>query len=256
MTDKLRQLTDEEKKTYEWQMWVRDFGELGQQKLSSTSVLVSRVGGLGSVVAYELAAAGIGKLVLAHRGNVRASDLNRQLLMTHASRGTPRVESAKRRLLELNPRLDIEIINANVSSENAGELVGKADVVVDCAPLFDERFAMQEAAIHQKKPIVECAMYDLEAHLFTVLPGESACLRCLYRETPPVWKREFPVFGAVSGTVGCMGAMEVIKLVAGFGETLSNRMLLADLRTMKFREIKIARRSDCETCHEFGRSTS
>ena len=102
------ELTPEEKATYEWQMWVPDFGEAGQRTLKSSAALVSRCGGLGSVVAYELAAAGIGKLVLAHGGNVKPSDLNRQLLMTHDWLGKPRVESARRRLLELNPRLEIE----------------------------------------------------------------------------------------------------------------------------------------------------
>ena len=112
-------LNDEEKATYEWQIWVDDFREAGQEKLKGSSVLVSRVGGLGSVVAYELAAAGVGKLVLAHAGNVKHSDLNRQLLMTHDWLGKPRVESAERRLKELNPRLDIVAVGENVSEENA-----------------------------------------------------------------------------------------------------------------------------------------
>ena len=90
-------LTEEEKATYEWQMWVPDFGQAGQEKLKAATVLISRVGGLGSVVAYELAAAGVGRMILAHAGNVRPSDLNRQLLMTHASLGQPRVASARRR---------------------------------------------------------------------------------------------------------------------------------------------------------------
>ena len=101
-------LSDEERATYEWQMWVPDFGESGQEKLKGATVLVLRIGGLGSVVAYELAAAGVGRLILAHVGNIRPSDLNRQLLMTYAGLGQPRVEVARRRLLDLNPRLRIE----------------------------------------------------------------------------------------------------------------------------------------------------
>ena len=130
------ELTQEEKATYEWQIWEKDFGEEGQKKLKASAALVSRVGGLGSPVAYELAAAGIGKLILAHGGNVKHSDLNRQLLMTHDWLGKPRVESAKRRLLELNPRLEIEIVPENISEDNAADLVGKADIVFDCAPLL------------------------------------------------------------------------------------------------------------------------
>jgi len=100
-------LTDEEKAVFEWQMWIPDLGQQGQQRLKDASVMISRVGGVGSVVAYELAAAGVGKLVLAHAGNVKPSDLNRQLLMTHDWIGKPRIESIRRRLLDLNPRLEI-----------------------------------------------------------------------------------------------------------------------------------------------------
>ena len=120
-------LTPEERATYEWQMWVEDFGETGQEKLKSASVMISRVGGLGSVVAYELAAAGVGRMVLAHGGDVRPSDLNRQLLMTHDWIGKPRIESITRRLLDLNPRLEIDAHGENVNLDNAGALVANAE---------------------------------------------------------------------------------------------------------------------------------
>lgn len=246
MTDK--QLTDEERSVYEWQMWVPDCGELGQQKLKNASVMISRVGGVGSVVAYELAAAGVGKLVLAHAGNIKPSDLNRQLLMTHEKIGTPRIDSIKRRLLDLNPRLEIVAVGENVSEENAAELVDQCDLVVDCAPLFPERFAMNRQAVIQNKPLVECAMYELEAHITTVIPGKSPCLQCIWPENPPTWKRQFPVFGAVSGTVACMGAMEAIKLIAGIGDPLSGRLVRMDLRAMEFRSMKVFRRKDCPVC--------
>ncbi len=242
------QLTDEERATYEWQMWVPDFGEAGQLKLKNASVMISRVGGVGGLVAYQLAAAGVGKLVLAHAGNVRESDLNRQLLMTHDWIGKPRIESIQRRLLELNPRLQCVAVNANVSKENAADLVAECDLIVDCAPLFAERFAMNEQAVLQRKPIVECAMFELEAQLTTMIPGQTACLRCLYPTEPPTWKREFPVFGAVSGSVACMAAMEAIKLIAGIGKPLLNRWLRYDLREMQFRTLQLKRRSDCDVC--------
>src|SRR5690606_2579608 len=101
-------LSDEERKIYEWQMWVQDFGEEGQQKLKNASILISRCGGLGGVVAYELAAAGVGTLVLAHKGKIKHSDLNRQLLMTYDRLGKSRVNTAARRLKELNPNVQIE----------------------------------------------------------------------------------------------------------------------------------------------------
>lgn len=241
-------LNPEEQATYEWQTWVPDFGVEGQEKLKGASVLVSRVGGLGSVVAYELAAAGVGRLVLAHAGNVKHSDLNRQLLMTHDWLGKPRVESARRRLLDLNPRLEIETIPENMNADNSDRLIQDVDVVVDCAPLFEERFAMNQAAVKHGKILVECAMYDMEAHIFTVVPGETGCVNCLYPDRPPAWKREFPVFGAVSGMVACLGAVEAIKAIAGFGELLAGKMVVADMRDMTFRKIAIRRDPSCATC--------
>lgn len=241
-------LTDEERSIWQWQMWVTDFGEPGQEKLKHASVLVSRCGGVGGAVAYQLAAAGIGRLVIAHRGNIDPSDLNRQLLMTHDAIGTTRIKSIERRLKELNPRMDVLGVNENVDENNVTELVEQVDVVVDCAPLFEERFLLNDAAVRLGKPMVECAMYDLEARITTFLPGTTACLRCLYPEFPAQWKRQFPVFGAVSGTVGSMGAMEAIKLIADFGESLANRWLIFNLRDFSFQTIAIARDANCPCC--------
>jgi molybdopterin-synthase adenylyltransferase len=243
-------LTDEEREIYQWQMWLPDLGESGQQKLKNASVLVSRVGGVGGLVAYQLAAAGIGKLVLAHAGNVRASDLNRQLLMTHNWIGKPRMESIRRRLSELNPRLEIIGVDDNIDESNAARLVEQCDVIVDCAPLFAERFALNRQAVLQHKPMIECAMYELEAHLTTILPGRTPCLQCIFPQDPPTWKREFPVLGAVSGTVACLGAVEAVKVIAGIGEPLAGRLLRMDLRQMTFRVLNVHRRTDCEVCGE------
>jgi molybdopterin/thiamine biosynthesis adenylyltransferase len=241
-------LSDTEKARYEWQMWTPGIGEEGQQKLKAASVLVSRLGGVGGTVAYYLAAAGIGKLVLAHAGNVKPSDLNRQLLMTTDWLGKPRIQSAERRLLELNPNVEIHTTGENLSEGNASALVGEVDIVVDAAPLYAERYAMNRAAVEQRKPLVECAMYDLDAQLTTLIPGQTPCLACLYPEDPPDWKREFPVFGAVSGMIASMAAVEVIKLITGIGEPLTNRMFWANLRTMNFRTLPIQRNVECCVC--------
>lgn len=241
-------LTREELATYEWQIWEKDFGEKGQNRLKESSALVSRVGGLGSPLAYALAAAGIGKLVLAHGGEVKPSDLNRQILMTHDWIGKPRVESAARRLKELNPRLEIEAVPENVSPENASGLVARADIVFNCAPLFQERFAMNRACVEQRKPMVDAAMYSMEGRLTTILPGETPCLSCIYPEFPETWEREFPVFGAVSGIVANLAACEGIKVLAGFGTPLAGTMLHYDARHMEFRKLKINRRKGCPVC--------
>lgn len=244
----LPELSAEERAVYEWQMWVPGVGEEGQRKLKAASVFISRVGGLGGVVAYELAAAGVGKLVLAHGGELRADDLNRQLLQTHDHIGKPRIESIVRRLRELNPRCEIVGIGENVSEENAARLMAQADIVVDAAPLFQERLAMNRAAFAQRKPLVECAMHTMEASVTTFLPGRTGCLECYVHEVPASWKREFPVFGAVSGTAACIGATEVIKLITGIGEPLAGEMLAMDLAAMKFRRVSLPRRKDCPVC--------
>lgn len=244
----IKPLNELDKAIYEWQMWVPDFGEIGQEKLKNSSVLISRVGGVGSVVAYELAAAGVGKLVLAHGGNIKHSDLNRQLVMTYDCLGKPRIESAERRLKELNPHMEIETLSENVSRTNVKSLVDRADLIVDCAPLFSERFAMNAEAVEQGKPIIECAMYELEAQITTIIPGKTPCLSCLYPQEPTAWKRQFPVFGAVSGTIACMGAMEAIKVLSGLGQPLLSKLLTCDLRDMNFKKISIQRRDECPVC--------
>ncbi len=241
-------LDETDRATYEWQLWTPGFDEASQSRLKSATVLISRVGGLGSPAAYELAAAGVGRLILCHAGDVKTSDLNRQLLMTHDWLGRPRVESAARRLRELNPRLDIVAVPENISESNAESLIAQADLVIDAAPLFEERLAMNDAAVRQGTPVIECAMYEMQATLTTVIPGRTPCLRCLVPEPPEPWKRKFPVFGAVSGTVGCLGAMEAIKLLTGLGEPLAGRMLTMDLRTMRFRVIDLGDPPPCPLC--------
>ena len=244
----LPELNTEERAVYEWQMWVPGVGEEGQRKLKAASVFISRVGGLGGLVAYELAAAGVGKLVLAHAGDLRADDLNRQLLQTHDHIGRPRMDSIVRRLRELNPRCEIVGIAENVNEGNAARLIQQADIVVDAAPLFEERLAMNRAAFAQHKPMVECAMHTMEASVTTFIPGRTGCLECYVHEVPDSWKREFPVFGAVSGTAACIGATEVIKLITGIGEPLAGKLLAMDLAAMKFRRVSLPRRGDCPVC--------
>ena len=247
-TRNLPELTDVEREVYSWQMTVAGFGEEGQRRLKAATVMVSRVGGVGGLVAYELAAAGVGRLVLAHGGMLKPSDLNRQLLMRHNALGQARIDIAAESLTALNPRLEIVAVPENISEANATELVGRADVVVDCAPLFEERFAMNDACVRLAKPMVECAMYETEAHITSFKPGKTGCLRCLYPEKPDDWQRRFPVIGAVSGAVGCLGAMEAIKIIVGLGEPLFNRLLTCDLRAMSFNSVRLRPSVDCLVC--------
>jgi molybdopterin/thiamine biosynthesis adenylyltransferase len=244
----LSALTPEERAIYEWQMWLPGFGEKAQHKLKGASVLISRVGGIGGLVAMQLAAAGIGKLVLAMGGTVHARDLNRQLLQTPERIGKRRLDSILSRLGAQNPNVELVGVAENISDANARDLAAQADVIVDAAPLFEERYTLNRAAVALGKPMVECAMYALEAHLTTFLPGRTGCLACLHPEAPPEWRREFPVLGAVSGTVACLGAVEVVKLLSGIGKPLAGTLLTMDLGSMQFRRHRIRRRPECPVC--------
>src|SRR5262245_3715979 len=158
-------LTDEERARYEWQLTVPGFGEREQTILKRSAVLVTRCGGVGGAAACQLAAAGVGRLVLAHSGAIQPSALNRLLLMTHHAIGQPRTEVAARRLRELNPLVEATPIAANVTDANVAELVGSVDLILSAAPRFGERLLLNREAVRQQKPLVDAAMYDLDAQL-------------------------------------------------------------------------------------------
>jgi molybdopterin/thiamine biosynthesis adenylyltransferase len=241
-------LTAEEKGIYAWQLTIPGFGEAQQEKLKAASVLVTRVGGVGGTAALYLAAAGVGRLVLAHHGKLRASDLNRQILMSAEGLGKKRIELASKRLRDLNPRLELLTVPENAGPDNVERLVKEADLVVDAAPLFRERFALNREIVRTRTPMVDAAMYELEGQLTTILPGKSPCLACLYPDEPPAWRREFPVLGAVAGTMGALAALEAVKVLAGVGEPLAGRLLHADLRSMAFRTVHFKRDAHCRVC--------
>jgi molybdopterin/thiamine biosynthesis adenylyltransferase len=248
----LPELTDEELLRYDWQLASEGFGALGQRRLKGASVFVSRIGGVGGAAAMQLAAAGVGRLVLAHGGNLRLDDLNRQMLMSTADVGRPRIESALARLRAINPHVEVRAVGENVDEQNAAGIMRDCDVIVSAAPLFGERMLMNREAVRGRKPLVDCAMYDLEARLLVVLPGSTACLACLYPDDPPHWRRRFPVFGAVASTIGSLAAMEAIKLVAQLGEPMAGKLLCIDHRTLSFQSFKVQRRAECPVCGGLG----
>lgn len=241
-------LDDEERAIYQWQMWMPGLGEEGQRKLKSASVMVSRCGGVGGAAATYLAAAGVGRLLIAHAGDVRPSDLHRQTLMTHDWIGKPRVESIRRRLQAMNPRVQVDTVAENVTPKNADKLVSSVDLVIDAAPLFQERQAMNASAVRFAKPMVEAAMYDMEVQVTLVVPGQTPCVACRFPGVPDEWKRQFPVLGSVAATAGTLAATEAIKWITGIGEPLAGRLLTMDLRSMQFRTLKIRRDPNCAVC--------
>lgn len=241
-------LTPDELATYAWQLDVPGFGETGQRTLLDTTCLVSRVGGLGSPLALQLAAAGFGRILLAHGGNLKPGDLNRQVLMTREALGTPRAAAARETLLRFKPEIEVEAIPENIQESNVEDLVRRSDIVFDCAPLFEERLLMNRECVLQGKPLINAAMYCLEGQVLSMVPGQTPCLACLYPENPPHWKRRFPVIGAVSALVANIAAMEGIKLLTGLGTPSLGQLILVDTATMSLNKIRVHRRPDCPVC--------
>lgn len=241
-------LTEQDRAIYEWQIDVPGFGEAGQSALRGATALVSRVGGLGGPLCFSLAAAGIGKLVIAHAGELRLDDLNRQILMTFDGVGEPRSESIEATLKRFNPNVELVVVPENISAENIEKITEGVDIIFSAAPLFEERFLMNQASVDRKIPLVDCAMYNMEGRILSIVPGETACLNCLYPEVPEQWKRRFPVIGAVSALAANIGAIEGIKLLSGLPESQAGKMLYFDSATMNFRTIQIKRNYECKVC--------
>ena len=241
-------LSEEEAAIWDWQMDHPEFDQMGQRRLRNATVLVTRVGGLGGPVAQQLCAAGVGRLVLVHGGDLKHSDLNRQITMHYGGLGQSRVEQAAARLRAYNPLVEVVTVPENCSEANASRLLQGVDLAVDAAPLFVERMALQAAAWSAGIPVIEAAMYALEAELTVCIPGKTGCLRCQHPEDPPHWQRRFPVFGAVSATVASMAAMEAIKLIAGFGDVLAGTKLRLDFRDQSQLRLRIDPRPGCSLC--------
>jgi len=241
-------LTPTELDRYRRQIMLPGFGEAAQKRLKSATVLVTGVGGLGGTAALYLAVAGVGRLILLRGGELRRDDLNRQVLMTDDWVGSPRVFKAQETLTAINPDIEVEAICAYVTAENVDDLVQASDIALDCAHNFGERDLLNAACVRWGKPMVEAAMNDMEAYLTTIIPGETPCLNCLFPEKPDWDKRGFGVLGAVSGTLACLTALETIKVLTGFGETLASQLLTMDLGRMEFAKRRPYHDPECPVC--------
>ncbi|MEH2165235.1 MAG: HesA/MoeB/ThiF family protein [Nostoc sp.] len=241
-------LTPSELERYHRQMMLPNFGEAGQKRLKSATVLVTGVGGLGGTSALYLAVAGVGRLILVRGGDLRLDDLNRQVLMTNDWVGKPRVLKAKETLQAINPDIQVEAVHDYVTKENVDSLVQSADIAVDCAHNFTERNLLNQACVRWQKPMVEAAMDGMEAYLTTIIPGVTPCLSCLFPEKPDWNQRGFSVIGAVSGTLACLSALEVIKLITKFSQPLLSQLLTIDLMRMEFAKRHSYRDPSCLVC--------
>lgn len=235
---------------YTWQQDITGFSDEAQEILKNTTALVSRVGGLGGPLAFSLAAAGVGKIILVHGGELRPDDLNRQVLMKHEGLGLPRHEQAGETLRRFNNDIEVETVGDNIHEENVAELVGKSDVIFACAPLFEERLFMNREAVKQGKYFVDSAMYNTEGQVLAVSPRQSACLACITPKPPAGWKRRFPVLGAVSAMIAQIGVLEGVKLLTGFAPPQLDTLIHVDAASMEMRKIQVGRNPDCPHCSE------
>jgi molybdopterin-synthase adenylyltransferase len=248
------ELTEHDRRKYERQMTLTGYGEEQQKALKNSAALVARCGGLGGTVALYLAAAGIGRLTLMHGGDLTWSNLNRQVLMTHDGVGTPRADMLRETLRRFNPDVELTVIAEDPSEGNIDDWVTRVDVICDCPPTFEERYALNRASVRHRKPMIEAAMNGLEAHLTVLVPGETACLQCIYPELSPEWcGSTFPVMGAVSGALGCLAALEAVKVLTGLGKPLRGELLAFDTENHEYRKYKLHRDPACAVCSHLGK---
>ncbi|MBI5748530.1 MAG: HesA/MoeB/ThiF family protein [Nitrospinae bacterium] len=241
-------LTQSDIERYKRQIPIDGFGLEAQMRLKESVVLVAGVGGIGGTAALYLSTAGIGKLILIHDGELVLPDLNRQIMMSHDGIGQDRVYQAKDAIHRINPDVSIEVLPDKVSEENLDIILPQADVVIDCRHNFKERDILNEACVRHRKILVEAAMNDMEAYITTIIPYRTPCLSCIYPEKPEWDYLGFNVLGAVSGTIGCLSAIEAIKVLTGLGEPLYSKLLFFDTKGMEFKKFNLYRRSDCGVC--------
>jgi len=169
--------------------------------------------------------------------------------MSYEDLNDSRIDSVISTLKRYKPQLKYTAVDTNINRDNADDLVSSVDMVFSCAPLYSERFALNEACIKHNKPMIDSSMYGMEGQIIVIIPGKTACLSCIYPESPPAWKRKFPVFGAVSALAAQIGVLEGIKLLTGCGEVLHNQILYYDATNMNFMRVPIERKKNCPICN-------
>ena len=229
-----------------------EVGVVGQVKLLKSKVLCIGAGGLGSPSSMYLASAGVGTIGMIDDDVVDASNLQRQILHATDRVGMAKVDSAEKTLTNMNPDVKVVKHQTRITSDNALELIGAYDVVIDGADNFATRYLVNDCALRLKKPVVHASIFRFEGQL-TVFPANgSPCYRCLYPQPPPAEEApscaEAGVLGVLPGVMGVLQATEAIKLILGLGETLAGRLLVYDAMKAKFRELKLRRDPNCPTC--------
>jgi adenylyltransferase/sulfurtransferase len=250
----LPSLSNEEIARYSRHLIMPEVGMEGQRKLKAASVLMIGTGGLGAPVGMYLAAAGVGRIGIVDFDTVEASNLQRQIIHGTGDIGRPKIESARDRLRDINPHIEIETHETRLTSQNALALFSNYDIIVDGTDNFPTRYLVSDACVLTGKANVYGSIFRFEGQASVFWAKEGACYRCLYSEPPPPGLvpscAEGGVLGVLPGIVGTIQATETIKLILGAKDTLVNRLLLFDAWQMKFREFKLRKDPNCPACGE------
>jgi len=242
-------LTADELERYERQIMLEGFGEEGQERLKRAKVFIAGAGGLGSAASLYLTAAGVGVIRIVDHDRVELSNLNRQVLHWEKDIGKRKVVSTLEKLEQLNQGVDIEAIDETMTEANVSQLVADFDLIVDAMDNLPTRYLLNKTALAKGIPFFHGAVYGFEGRAMTIIPGETACLMCVYRGATHVLDEgKFPVIGVTPATIGCIQAMEVIKYVVGIGKLLTNRLLIYDGLNLKFSEFLVKRDPNCKHC--------
>jgi adenylyltransferase/sulfurtransferase len=240
-------LTEDELTRYDRQIMIPGWGQHGQTKLKSATIVVAGSGGLGSPSSLYLAAAGVGHLIIVDKDVFELSNLNRQILGWQNDIGRKKAEAAAEKLQAINPDIQITPRVMEISQDNVVELLEKADLVVDAMDNWTTRFLLNKTCVDLNIPFIHAGVFGLYGQIMTIIPHKGPCLRCLLPETPKD-VRKFPVLGATPGLFAMMQVMEALKIVVGIGESLTVKMLLFDGSNMTVTRINVSRRSDCPVC--------
>jgi len=244
-------LSDEQMERYARHLSLPEIGPEGQSKLLDATVAIVGLGGLGSPVSMYLAAAGIGTLGLIDGDKVELTNLQRQIVHDTPGIGRPKVESAADRLRGINPGIGFVLHDAELSAENALEVLEPYDIVIDCTDNFLARYVMNDAAQLLGKPFVHGAIFEFHGRAAVFMPGKGApCYRCLFPEPPPpeAARARGGPFGVLPGIIGPIEATEAIKLILGIGEPLVGKMLSFDALEMEFTKLNVKWDPGCLVC--------
>lgn len=245
-------MNEEQIERYSRNIILKQVGGKGQEKLLQSKVLIIGAGGLGAPAALYLAAAGVGTIGLVDGDQVDLSNLQRQIIHFTQDVGSPKVDSARKKINSLNPDVEVVTYKTRVWSGNIREIIAGYDFVIDGTDNFPAKFLINDACVLQGKPFSHAGILGFDGQTITVLPGVSPCYRCLFIAPPPEGAvpscSQAGVLGGMAGIIGTIQAVESLKYLLGLKELLTGRLLVFDALDMEFREAKINRNPDCPVC--------